>query len=78
MTFGNYAKWAAAGNLRTTEHWYESAQNIANSSKPQPTLVDGSSPVSGVYFETKAGKLIEMGKCLESIKELIEYNRRVK
>jgi hypothetical protein len=78
MTMGSFAEWSKLGNLTTTQHWYESAANIANSSLPELTTAKGGVPVSGCFIETKAGKLIEVGKCLDSVRELIDYNRRVK
>jgi hypothetical protein len=49
-------------------HWHESAEIIRN-----PATEDHE---SGVFLVTSVGKEIELGKCLESIQKLIEFNRR--
>lgn len=78
MTYLNFQKYDARHKAGYSIAWYEMARNIGISSKQDCTLVDGSTPVSGGYFETTAGKLIDVGTCLESIKELTECNRRLK
>jgi hypothetical protein len=77
MTYANFAAHDKAHGSTFPLAWYEFARNIGNSSSPVLTTVAGGVPESGVFIETKAGKLIDMGKSIASINELIEYKRRV-
>jgi len=66
-TFGSFKKHDAEYNSDFPIDWVAYSQNIGISSNhPEP----------GIYFETHTGKLIEMGKCLNSIQKLTEFNRR--
>jgi hypothetical protein len=65
-TFRAYLAHGKAGNLTSMAHWHDSAEIIQN---PSPNI-----DKTGVYFVSHTGVEIEMGKCLNSIKELTEYN----
>jgi hypothetical protein len=67
-TFRAYLAHGVAGNLTSMAHWHDSAEIIQN---PSPNI-----DKTGVYFVSHTGVEIEMGKCLNSVRELIEYNNK--
>ena len=73
MTMGNFRKHDKKYGAEIPFDWHAFARNIGNSSSSRIDDLP-----TGVYFQTHTGALIEAGKCLNSIKQLTEYNRRLK
>lgn len=66
-TMGNFKLHDSKYGASMPFNWMEMSKNQGISlNHPEP----------GIYFETHTGTLIEMGKCLNSIKKLTEFNNR--
>jgi hypothetical protein len=75
-TYSNFQKHDKKHGSKFPLAWYDFARNIKNIANSSSTRMDPE-PTAGIYFETSVGKLIEVGKCLESIEALKEYNGRL-
>lgn len=72
-TFVNFQKYDKRYGAEIPFNWHEFAKNLTKQGFSLNNNKD-----TGVYFETHTGVEIEMGKCLNSIKELSEFNNRPK
>lgn len=73
-TFGNFKLHDRKYGATMPFVWYEFARQIEN--RGNSSTRDIEDHESGVYFVTHTGAEIEMGKCLNSINKLTEFNRR--
>jgi hypothetical protein len=73
-TFGNFKKHDSKYGATMPFAWREFASNLTK--RGNSSTRDIEDHESGVYLVTPSGSEIELGKCLNSIQKLTEFNDR--